>query len=244
MTDNHFDETTKCPRCGEDRIIIRRGLCSDCILEEVEAGTLDKNYPPRDDREKHDEVQEQEQEVNQEEKAMSRGANDKKQYRSTRACLKCGQMKMIIGRGLCPKCYSAERTSGTLDKNFPKARKVIPGVDTAKPRRIAKPEAKRRIVIPCGLHAADDISAGQRPVVQADGLLKQRAEEALHPGRRLLLAALDAIGELAEAVEHVASSISGNGDLVEHGDRLRSSAQIGYAAIGRLTREARKDNVL
>lgn len=40
-------------------------------------------------------------------------------YGKERPCKKCSEVKLIQARGLCQRCFTAEKKAGTLDINYP-----------------------------------------------------------------------------------------------------------------------------
>lgn len=45
--------------------------------------------------------------------------SERKQTKKVAVCGKCAEMKPIMARGLCGKCWHQEKGAGTLDQNFP-----------------------------------------------------------------------------------------------------------------------------
>ncbi len=107
----------KCLKCNQPKSIEARGLCTVCYRHEAKAGTLDKNFPVLGGwgaKKKTPEPEAPPQIMSKKENPMAK---------SKKPCLKCGETRAIIGRGLCGTCYHQERDAGTLEQSYPKTRR-------------------------------------------------------------------------------------------------------------------------
>lgn len=132
-----------------------------------------------------------------------------KSKKPVRACADCGQVKTIVGRGLCGSCYKRNSNAGTLDEKYPSS--VQGGARVRQP--VAEPEnlAKKRttpnqtIVVSTPGSVADWVKnhVYQRGLVQLqfnlddprDAALLEKLEQTAETDRRTLPAEIMALLE-------------------------------------------------
>lgn len=81
------EQLQACGKCREMRVLVTRGLCSDCAIFEAGAGTIDQ-WPKAE---------------------PTREGKMAKDPKWPRVCSKCGKAKKLAAKGLCPACYYRQR---------------------------------------------------------------------------------------------------------------------------------------
>ncbi len=87
-------------------------------------------------------------------------------------CVKCGEQKTIVSRGLCAKCRNYEIKAGTLDQNYPPKTALFKKKDPA-PTVVNEPEKDK--VVPIKPASSEKCTAGKDVLVwEAVVRFKQR----------------------------------------------------------------------